>query len=264
MTIFIFTIDFSTSFSKASIRAIAANIAGIAAFASFATCLFAFDALFYVAAATFVAFSAVALTSEFASAFAEASTWCCNSVARVLRCQRRSRGFNSPQHRHGIGRPAARTLVCETKNMGSIPIPSPISGRSSTVERLPWKQEAGRAARPAQTNLFRRGALPAPSLEETLGSVGEKQSHLPVKQSPQGFAGASPAAPTKCPGSPIGRDACLRNKRLVVRVHRRAHIPRSSNGRTRRFERWNGGSNPSLGDYLTCITGQRHWAPANG
>lgn len=248
MKIFIFDIDFLTSFSKANIRVMAANIAGFAAFASFATCFFAFDALFYAAAAIFVAFSAVALTSEFASAKAEAMIWCCNSVDRVLRCQRRSRGFNSPQHRHGIGRPTVRMLVCETKDAGAIPVLSPISGRSSTVERLPWKQEAGRAARPAQTNFSRRGASYAPSQEETFGSVGEKQSHLPVKQSPQGFAGASPAAPTKCPGSPIGRDACLRSRRLVVRVHRRAHFPRSSNGRTRRFERWNGGSNPSLGD----------------
>lgn len=30
--------------------------------------------------------------------------WCCNLEARVLRCQRRPRGFDSPQHRHGIGR----------------------------------------------------------------------------------------------------------------------------------------------------------------
>ena len=161
--------DFLTNFSNANIRAIAANIAGIAAFVSFAACLFGFDALFYAAAAAFAVFSAAALASEFVFAFVETDLWCCNSVARVLRCQRRSRGFESPQRRHGIGRPTARTLVCETKNMGSIPIQSPISGRSSTVERLPWKQEAGRAARPAQTNF---------------GSVGEKQSHLPVKQSP--------------------------------------------------------------------------------
>ncbi len=34
-------------------------------------------------------------------------TWCCNLAARVLRCQRRRRGFDSPQHRHGIGRSVA-------------------------------------------------------------------------------------------------------------------------------------------------------------
>ncbi len=168
MNISIF-IDFSASFSKAKFYAITANIAGIAAFVSFSACLFAIDALFYAAAATFVAFSAAALTSEIASATKEASTWCCNSVERVLRCQRRSRGFNSPQHRHGIGRPTARTLVCETKNMGSIPIQSPISGRSSTAERLPWKQEAGRAARPAQTTSLYKGVLVAPLQRRNLG-----------------------------------------------------------------------------------------------
>gem|GEM_PF-6715443 len=151
MNIFIFNIDFVAKFSNANMRAIAANIAGIAAFCAFAACFFAFDALFYATTAVFVAFAAVALTSEFASATAEAGIWCCNSVVRVLRCQRRSRGFNSPQHRHGIGRPAARTLVCETEDMGSIPIPSPISGRSSAAERSFWKRETGRAARPAQT-----------------------------------------------------------------------------------------------------------------
>lgn len=153
MNISIFNIDFLAKFFNANIRATAANIAGIAAFCAFATCLFAFDTLFYAAAAVFVAFSAVALTSEIALAKAEVRTWCCNSVVRVLRCRRRGRGFESPQHRHGIGRPAARTLVCETEDMGSIPIPSPISGRSSTAERSFWKREAGRAARPAQTNL---------------------------------------------------------------------------------------------------------------
>ncbi len=169
MNIFIFTIDFLTDFSKANFRAIAANIAGIAAFVSFVACFFGIDGLFYVAATVFVVFSAAALICEFASVKAEASTWCCNSEARVLRCQRRSRGFNSPQHRHGIGRPAARTLVCETKNMGSIPIQSPISGRSSTVERLPWKQEAGRAARPAQTNHQSWAHYLRPHLRKHLG-----------------------------------------------------------------------------------------------
>lgn len=170
MNIFIFNIDFVAKFSNANMRAIAANIAGIAAFCAFAACFFAFDALFYVTAATFVAFATVALTSEFASATAEASIWCCNSVDRVLRCQRRSRGFNSPQHRHGIGRPAARTLVCETEDMGSIPIQSPISGRSSTAERSFWKREAGRAARPAQTNSYRVGVANTPCDIESLGS----------------------------------------------------------------------------------------------
>jgi hypothetical protein len=33
--------------------------------------------------------------------------WCCNLEARVLRCQRKRRGFDSPQHRHGIGRSVA-------------------------------------------------------------------------------------------------------------------------------------------------------------
>ncbi len=158
MKISIFNIDVLAKFLNANIRTIAANIAGMAAFCAFATCLFGFDALFYAAAAAFVAFSVVALTSEFAGAKAEVSTWCCNSVDRVLRCQRRSRGFNSPQHRHGIGRPAARTLVCETEDMGSIPIPSPISGCSSAAERSFWKREAGRAARPAQTK-YRRGSV---------------------------------------------------------------------------------------------------------
>ncbi len=169
MNIFIFTIDCLTSFLNANFRAIAANIAGIAAFASFAACLFAFDALFYATAAVFVAFSAAALIWECASVFKEASIWCCNSEARVLRCQRRSRGFNSPQHRHGIGRPVARTLVCETKDAGAIPVPSPITGRSSTVERLPWKQEAGRAARPAQTKLQSRAHYLRPHLKKNLG-----------------------------------------------------------------------------------------------
>ncbi len=169
MNIFIFNIDFLTSFSIAKFRAIAANIAGIAAFASFVACLFAFDALFYATATIFVAFAAAALVWEFASVKAEAKAWCCNSVARVLRCQRRSRGFNSPQHRHGIGRLTARTLVCDTKEVGSIPIQSPISGRSSTVERLPWKQEAGRAARPAQTNFQSRAHYLRPHLRKNLG-----------------------------------------------------------------------------------------------
>lgn len=102
MNIFIFNIDFSDKFSNANIRAFFAHIAGIAAFCSFAACFFAFDALFYMAASAFVAFCAAALASEFA--LANSGTWCCNSVARVLRCRRRSRGFESPQHRHGIGR----------------------------------------------------------------------------------------------------------------------------------------------------------------
>ncbi len=176
--------DFSTNFSKANIRAIAANIAGCAAFVSFAACLFAFDAVCCTAAAAFVAASVAAIVWEFVFTCVETNPWCCNSEARVLRCQRRSRGFESPQRRHGIGRPVARTLACEAKDAGAIPVPSPISGRSSAEERPPWKREAGRAARPAQTKF---------------GSVGEKQSHLPVKQSPQGFVGASPAAPTKMP-----------------------------------------------------------------
>lgn len=170
MNIFIFNIDFLAKFSNANIRAIAAHIAGVAAFCAFASCFFAFDALFYVTAATFVAFSAVALTSEFTSAKSEVSTWCCNSVDRVLRCQRRSRGFNSPQHRHGIGRPAARTLVCETEDMGSIPIQSPISGRSSAAERSFWKREAGRAARPAQTNYRRGSVFHTPCAKENVGA----------------------------------------------------------------------------------------------
>lgn len=35
------------------------------------------------------------------------------------------------------------------------------------------------------------------------------------------------------------------------------YIPRSSNGRTRRFERWNGGSNPSLGELNDTRAGFR-------
>lgn len=35
------------------------------------------------------------------------NSWCCNLAARVLRCQRKRRGFDSPQHRHGIGRSVA-------------------------------------------------------------------------------------------------------------------------------------------------------------
>ncbi len=53
------------------------------------------------------------------------NTRCCNSAARVMRCQRRDRGFESPQHRHGIGRPVVRTLVCETKDAGANPVQSP-------------------------------------------------------------------------------------------------------------------------------------------
>lgn len=54
--------------------------------------------------------------------------WCCNSAARVMRCQRRGRGFESPQHRHGIGRLEVRTLVCETKDTGANPVQSPKLG----------------------------------------------------------------------------------------------------------------------------------------
>lgn len=53
------------------------------------------------------------------------NTRCCDSAARVMRCQRRDRGFESPQHRHGIGRPVVRTLVCETKDAGANPVQSP-------------------------------------------------------------------------------------------------------------------------------------------
>lgn len=55
------------------------------------------------------------------------------------------------------------------------------------------------------------------------GSVGEQQNRLPVKQPPQGYAGASPAAPSN---------------------------PRSSKGRTPCFERGDSGSNPFLGAIL--------------
>lgn len=161
MTIFIYT-KFSTKFSIAKCQAIAANIAGFAAFAAFVACLFAFDALFSIAAIVFASFAIVAAAAALIATSEESgstlrksfgsSSWRCNSIGRVTRCLRGSWGFESPQRRHGIGRPTVRTLVCETKDMGSIPIQSPISGRSSTVERLFWKQEAGRAARPAQTN----------------------------------------------------------------------------------------------------------------
>lgn len=139
---------------------------------------------------------------------------CCNSVARVLRCQRRSRGFESLQHRFGKGRLGARTLVCETKDMGASPILPPI---------------------------------------DSLGSVGEQLNRLPVTQPPQGIAGAIPATPTICPGSPTGRDACLRSRRLVVRIHSRANIPKSSNGRTRRLERRDVGSIPAFGDFCMIV-----------
>lgn len=97
---------------------------------------------------------------------------CCNSVARVLRCQRRSRGFDSLQHRFGKGRLGARTLVCETKDMGASPILPPIN---------------------------------------SLGSVGEQLNHLPVTQPPQGIAGAIPAAPT-IPKSSNGRTRRLERR----------------------------------------------------
>lgn len=57
--------------------------------------------------------------------YEEKLTWCCNLAARVMRCQRRDRGFESPQHRHGIGRLEVRTLVCETKDAGANPVQSP-------------------------------------------------------------------------------------------------------------------------------------------
>ena len=168
MTIFINT-SFPTKFSIANCQSIAASIAGFAAFAAFVANLFAFDAIFCIAATVFAVFAIVAaaaaliatgeesdstlccVDSECLCKNFESLSWRCNSIGRVPRCLRGSWGFNSPQRRHGIGRPTARTLVCETKDMGSIPIQSPITGRSSTVERLFWKQEAGRAARPAQT-----------------------------------------------------------------------------------------------------------------
>ena len=121
-------IDFSAKFSDASVRAISASIAGFAAFVSFAACLFAFDALFYVSAAAFVAFSAVAVALELAFACVEANPWCCNSVDRVLRCQRRSRGFNSPQHRHGIGRSTAGFWFVRPKTRVRLPSYPPYLG----------------------------------------------------------------------------------------------------------------------------------------
>lgn len=121
-------IDFSAKFSNASVRAISANIAGIAAFVSFAACLFSFDPLFYFAAAAFVAFSAVAVAQEFAFACAEANPWCCNSEVRVLRCQRRSRGFKSPQHRHGIGRSTAGFWFVRPKTRVRLPSYPPYLG----------------------------------------------------------------------------------------------------------------------------------------
>lgn len=176
MTIFIYT-SFPTKFSIAKCQTIAASIAGFAAFAAFVATLFAFDAVCCITATVFAIFGAVAaaaalidtseesdstlccidsecsfLNADCVRETIESLSWRCNSTGRVPRCLRGSWGFKSPQRRHGIGRPTARTLVCETKDMGSIPIQSPISGRSSTVERLFWKQEAGRAARPAQTN----------------------------------------------------------------------------------------------------------------
>lgn len=170
MTIFIYT-NFPTKFSIAKCQSIAASIAGFAAFAAFVASLFAFDAIFCIAATVFAIFAVFAAAAALIATSEESdstlccvdsecsftdvesiSSWRCNSTGRVPRCLRGSWGFDSPQRRHGIGRPTARTLVCETKDMGSIPIQSPISGRSSTVERLFWKQEAGRAARPAQTN----------------------------------------------------------------------------------------------------------------
>lgn len=62
------------------------------------------------------------------SKYRSSKIWCCNSAARVMRCQRRGRGFESPQHRHGIGRLEVRTLVCETKDTGANPVQSPKLG----------------------------------------------------------------------------------------------------------------------------------------
>lgn len=78
-----------------------------------------------------VSFSEMCTSISFAhsrnvnSGFKEKITWCCNLAARVMRCQRRGQGFESPQHRHGIGRLEVRTLVCETKDAGANPVQSP-------------------------------------------------------------------------------------------------------------------------------------------
>ena len=168
--------------------------------------------------------------------------WCSNSRVRVLLCQRRNRGFNSPLNRHGKGRSAARTPACEAGYAGASPVLSPNMPVS-------WQANDGRGrVRKMLARAFRE--TPADGRTATVqGSVGEKQYHLPVKQSPSGFAGASPAAPTIGPTSPTGRGACLKSRMLVVQIHCRAHDPRSSKGRTRRFGRWNGGSIPSLGKF---------------
>lgn len=120
--------DFSTNFSIAKVRAIAANATGFAAFISFAACLLSFDGLFYQAIAAFIALGAVTVALALNSPCDGECIRCCNSVARVLRCQRRSRGFESPQRRFGIGRPVAGRWFVRPKTRVQSPSDPPYLG----------------------------------------------------------------------------------------------------------------------------------------